>query len=187
MLRSLKGGGERAVRIQALSVTRSHSAHLDNEGSIDLSFPLFLSSSALQLLASQCSFIFIPLFCKNTRQCKWDSPHVRRECAPSVALFSDWIIRFKLIGIRQPQTVIYCLSWPGNLPCSRVVLRYRATTELTKPAGSPFFFFFFVMLMIRDYMGYDYFNVNETILYIFHPTNSNHPQRAWQGLIAGNP
>lgn len=47
--------------------------------------------------------------------------------------------------------------------------------------------FFFVMLTIQDYMGYDYLNVNETILYIFHPTNSNHPRRAWQGLIAGNP
>lgn len=47
--------------------------------------------------------------------------------------------------------------------------------------------FFFVMLTIQDYMEYDYLNVNETILYIFHPTNSNHPRRAWQGLIAGNP
>lgn len=88
-----------------------------------------------------------------------------------------------LIGRRQPQTIIYCLSWPGNL-CSRVVLRYRAMAKLSKPAGGHFFF---VMLTIQDYMGYDYLNVNETILYIFHPTNSNHPRRAWQGLIAGNP
>lgn len=44
-----------------------------------------------------------------------------------------------LIGRRQPQTIIYCLSWPGNL-CSRVVLRYRATAKLSKPAGGHFFF-----------------------------------------------
>lgn len=98
--------------------------------------------------------------------------------------FSDWFIRFMYVNCsRQPQTIIYCLSWPGNL-CSRVVLRYRATAKLSKPAGGHFFF---VMLTIQDYMGYDYLNVNETILYIFHPTNSNHPRRAWQGLIAGNP
>lgn len=98
--------------------------------------------------------------------------------------FSDWFIRFMYVNCsRQPQTIIYCLSWPGNL-CSCVVLRYRATAKLSKPAGGHFFF---VMLTIQDYMGYDYLNVNETILYIFHPTNSNHPRRAWQGLIAGNP
>lgn len=98
--------------------------------------------------------------------------------------FSDWFIRFMYVNCsRQPQTIIYCLSWPGNL-CSRVVLRYRATAKLSKPAGGHFFF---VMLTIQDYMEYDYLNVNETILYIFHPTNSNHPRRAWQGLIAGNP
>lgn len=140
MLRSLKGGGEWAVRIQAHSETLSHSAHLDNEGSIDLSFPLFLSSSALQLLAFQCLFIFIPLFCKNTSQCNWDSPCIRRECVPSVALFQIGLSDLcMLIGSRQPQTIIYCLSWPGNL-CSRVVLRYRATAKLSKPAGGHFFF-----------------------------------------------
>lgn len=55
-------------------------------------------------------------------------------------LFSDWFIRFMYVNCsRQPQTIIYCLSWPGNL-CSRVVLRYRATAKLSKPAGGHFFF-----------------------------------------------
>lgn len=83
IFRSLKGGRERAVRIQPHSETLPHSAHLDNEGSIDLIFPRFLSSSSLQLLAFRRSFIFVPLLCKNTGQCNWNPPRISRECVPS--------------------------------------------------------------------------------------------------------
>lgn len=184
MLRSLKGGGEWAVRIQAHSETLSHSAHLDNEGSIDLSFPLFLSSSALQLLAFQCLFIFIPLFCKNTSQCNWDSPCIRRECVPSVALFQIGLSDLCMLiaaGSHRPSFTVYL----DQEICVLVLfsdIELRQSSQNLQEA-----IFFFVMLTIQDYMEYDYLNVNETILYIFHPTNSNHPRRAWQGLIAGNP